>query len=97
MWKLLQDVNLNSVFAGFYILESFLSYASEHYKDNANDLYSLFRIGLTHENSKLKISALRCFEAYLEVLDPKNHAQFQTLVLTIYEAVFQLIQGSNEE
>lgn len=48
VWKLLQDSNLNSVFAGFYILESFLSYASEHFKDNASDLYSLFRIGLTH-------------------------------------------------
>lgn len=65
VWKLLQDANLSSVFAGFYILESFLPFASEHFKDNANDLFALFKVGLAHENAKLKISALRCFESYL--------------------------------
>jgi hypothetical protein len=32
VWKLLQDSNLNSVFGGFYILESFISFAPDHFK-----------------------------------------------------------------
>lgn len=48
VWKLFQDPNINSVFAGFYILESFMSFASTHFADNANDLYALFKLGLDH-------------------------------------------------
>jgi hypothetical protein len=65
VWQLLQDPNLNSVFGGFYILESFFSYAPDHFKDNSNDLFALFKVGLSHENGKLKLSALRCFGSYL--------------------------------
>lgn len=84
VWQLLQDANLSSVFGGFYILESFFSYAPDHFKDNANDLFALFKVGLCHENGKLKLSALRCFGSYLEVLEPKKQAVFQGLVLNIY-------------
>lgn len=97
VWQLLQDSNLNSVFGGFYILESFVGYAADHFKDNANDLFALFKIGLCHENGKLKLSALRCFSSYLEVLEPKKQTLFQGLVLNIYEAVFLLIEKDNEE
>ena len=31
VWKLFKDSNINSVFAGFYILESFLSFAPDHF------------------------------------------------------------------
>lgn len=97
VWSLLQDSNLHSVFGGFYVLESFISYAPDHFKDNANDLFSLFKVGLCHENGKLKLSALRCFSSYLEVLEPKKQTLFQSLVLNIYEAVFLLIEKEQEE
>ena len=61
VWKLFQDSQLPSVFAGFYILESFLTFAPDHFKDNTNDLHALFQLGFKHENSKLKLSALSCF------------------------------------
>lgn len=97
VWKLLQDGNINSIFSGFYILESFIPFAPDHFKDNENDLFALFKFGLSNEHSKIKLSALRCFEAYLEVLDPKKHALFQTLVISIYEAVLYLIQKDSDE
>lgn len=96
VWQLLQDANLNSVFGGFYILESFFSYAPDHFKDNSNDLFALFKVGLCHENGKLKLSALRCFGSYLEVLEPKKQTVFQGLVLNIYEAVLLLVEKDNE-
>ena len=68
VWKLFQDPNIQSVLAGFYILESFLGFAPDHFKDHGNDLYALFKLGLEHEDGKLKLSALKCFESYLEVL-----------------------------
>ena len=46
VWKLFQDSMIQSVFAGFYILESFLGFAPDHFKDHANDLYALFKLGL---------------------------------------------------
>jgi hypothetical protein len=54
-------------------------------------------VGLSHENAKLKLSALRCFSSYLEVLEPKKQTIFQGLVLNIYEAVFLLIEKNNDE
>jgi hypothetical protein len=97
VWKLFKDSNVNSFFAGFYILESFLSFAPDHFKDNANDLYSLFKSGLEHENFKLKLSALKCFVSYLEVLEVKKHSTFQSLIINIFEAVYALIQHDNNE
>jgi len=32
VWKLFQDSQLNSIFGGFYILESFLTFAPDHLK-----------------------------------------------------------------
>jgi hypothetical protein len=46
VWNLFKDANINSVFAGFYILESFLTFAPDHFKDYTNDLYALFKLGL---------------------------------------------------
>jgi hypothetical protein len=48
VWKLFQDSQLNSIFGGFYILESFLTFAPDHFKGNENDLYALFKNGLEH-------------------------------------------------
>lgn len=98
VWKFFKDSNVNSFFAGFYILESFLSFAPDHFKDNANDLYSLFQSGLIHENCKLKLSALRCFSSYLDVLEIKKQSTFQPLIANIFGAVYALLQSdSNEE
>lgn len=97
VWKFFKDSNINSFFAGFYILESFLTFAPDHFKDNTNDLYSLFKSGLEHENHKLKLSALKCFVSYLEVLEIKQHSSFQSLIISIFEAVYSLIQNNNDE
>ena len=97
VWKLFQDPMIESVFAGFYILESFLGFAPDHFKDHTNDLYALFKLGLEHENSKLKLSALKCFSAYLDVLEIKKHSTFQTLTLSMFEAIYILIQKDNDE
>lgn len=65
VWVLLQDTNIDSNLSAFNILESFFTYAPSHFKDNANDLYALFKAALGHENNKLKLASLRCFQAYL--------------------------------
>lgn len=97
MWKFFKDSNVNSFFAGFYILESFLGFAPDHFKDNTNDLYSLFQSGLSHENCKLKLSALRCFSSYLDVLEIKKQSTFQPLITSVFAAVYALIQNEGNE
>ena len=74
-----------------------MSYASDHFKENTNDLYSLFKLGLEHENCKLKLSALKCFSAYLEVLEIKKQSIFQPLTLSLFEAVYILLQKESDE
>jgi hypothetical protein len=73
VYTLFQDQNITSNLAAFYILESFFSFAPEYFKDDSNDLYSLFRNSFCHENEKLKLAALRSFSSYLEVLETKHH------------------------
>lgn len=97
VWKLFQDPNINSVFAAFYILESFLGFAPDHFKDHTNDLYALFKLGLEHENCKLKLSALKCFSAYLDVLEIKKQPHFQTLTISMFEAIYMLLHNSGDE
>jgi hypothetical protein len=97
VWKLFQDTNIQSVLGGFYILESFLGFAPDHFKDHANDLYALFKLGLEHEDGKLKLSALKCFESYLEVLEIKKQSTFQALTISIFEAVYVLLQRDSKE
>ena len=65
--KLIQDPNIDSVLSGFYILESFLGFVPGHFRDHTNDLYDFLKLGLKHENCKLKLSALKCFSAYLNI------------------------------
>lgn len=57
----------------------------------------MFKLGLENENSKLKLSALKCFVSYLEVLEIKQQSTFQSLIITLFEAVYVLIQKDNNE
>ena len=84
VWKLFQDSNINSNLAAFNIIESFFSYAPMHFRDDANNLFALFKGGLAHENSKMKIGALKAFSSYLEIVEHKKQAPFQELIIPIY-------------
>lgn len=99
VWKLFQDSNVNSNLAAFNILESFFSFAPEHFRDDGNNLFTLFKAGLCHDNNKMKLSALKAFSSYLEILEPKKHAPFQELTLQIYNVVYHLLVNDkgNEE
>ena len=65
VWELFKQQNVNSNILAFLILESFFNYAAQHYKDDANNLFVLFKAGLNHENMKMRLGALKSFESYL--------------------------------
>ena len=46
VWKLFQDQNVMSNLAAFKILSSFFSFAPNHFKDDAQALFGLFKAGL---------------------------------------------------
>ena len=97
VWKLIQAPNVDSVLSGFYILESFLKFAPGHFRDHTNDLYDFFKLGLEHENYELKLSALKCFSAYLNAIEIQLKSHFQVLSGSIFEAVYILLQTSGNE
>ena len=65
LWELFKNENLSSILSGFYVLETFLPFSSDTFKNDANDLFVLFKNGLTNENCKLRLSALNAFSSYL--------------------------------
>lgn len=48
VYTLFKDENMSSNLAAFYILESFFSFAPEYFKEDANDLYALFKNSFCH-------------------------------------------------
>lgn len=97
LWKLFQDTNIGSQESGFYILETFLGFAPEHFKNDDNNLLPLFRLGLEHENGKLKLSALKCFESFLEGLEIKKQSIYHGLIIPVFQAVYILIERDSKE
>jgi hypothetical protein len=77
VYTLFKDSEMSSNLAAFYILESFFTFSPEYFKEDSNDLYSLFKNSFCHENEKLKLAALRSFSSYLQVLETKKHKQFE--------------------
>ena len=95
LWELFKQENFSSIMAGFFLLETFLPFCPEMFKDDKNGLYSLFKNGLTHENNKLKLSSLNAFSSYLETLEIKDQKLFRPLVLDILNVVYSLLVNDN--
>lgn len=81
--------------AGFFLLETFLPYSPQTFKDDQNDLYVLFKNGLSHENNKIKVSSLNAFSSFLEILEIKEQKMFKPLILDIFNAVYGLLVNDN--
>lgn len=58
-------------------------------------MFVLFQNGLKSENVKLQIATLNAFSSYLQVLEPKEQKPFKSLVMNIYEAVYNVLVKDN--
>lgn len=58
-------------------------------------MFVLFQNGFKSENPKLQLASLNAFSSYLQILEPKEQKPFKSLVLNIYEAVYNILVKDN--
>lgn len=83
--------NVSATVSGFHILESFLSLAPDTFAKHQNELYALFKNALIHSDTKIKAAGLKALGTHLQVLETKEMAIYQDLVIPIYEAAYYLL------
>lgn len=71
LWELFKQEGFGAALAAFNVLETFLPFAPETFKDNKQDMFVLFQNGFKSENPKLQLASLNAFSSYLQILEPK--------------------------
>lgn len=99
VWQLFSQNNVASTVSGFNILETFLSYAPDVFTKHKNELYALFKNALIHSDCKIKSAGMKALSTHLQILETKEMAIYDDLVIPIYEAAFYLLTNDkgNEE
>ena len=81
---------------GFNVLSGLITFATEIFENQKNELYTLFNNGLGSKNPKLKLSSVKAFGSYIEVLEFKNLKDFEPLLLNMLEAVYTILEVDEE-
>ncbi|EGR29723.1 importin 5, putative [Ichthyophthirius multifiliis] len=97
VWQLFSQESIHLQESAFKILSNLLTFASENFEKNQNELKVLFQNGLNNSNTQIKVSCIEAIGAYICVLEPKEQKNYQFLLPLIFQSLYQVTQTSQDD
>ena len=91
IYQLLANSRNELIEAGLKILTTLFTYASESFKNNQADLFTIFKQGMIKEDNKIREAAIESLGSYLEVIDTPESKRFEELIPLMLETTYNLL------